>query len=51
MIQQYMYWKPDNLVELFETAGELFPCKRRFGTKRIRQEIPFMKDIDGLYKE
>ncbi|HPI92542.1 MAG TPA: long-chain fatty acid--CoA ligase [Deltaproteobacteria bacterium] len=30
---RYVYRKPDNLVELFETAVELFPYNRLFGVK------------------
>ena len=32
-MQQYVYRKPDNLVELFETAVELFPYNKLFGIK------------------
>jgi len=32
-MQNYLYRKPDNLVELFETALELFPYNRLFGVK------------------
>ncbi|MEA2101443.1 MAG: hypothetical protein U9P80_02570, partial [Thermodesulfobacteriota bacterium] len=33
-MQDYVYRKPDNLVELFETAIELFSHNRLFGVKR-----------------
>jgi long-chain acyl-CoA synthetase len=32
-MQRYVYRKPDNLVELFETAVELFPYNKLFGIK------------------
>lgn len=32
-MNSYVYRKPDNLVELFETAVELFPHNRLFGNK------------------
>jgi hypothetical protein len=37
MKQKFVYRKPDNLVELFETAVELFPHNKLFGFKNPAQ--------------